>query len=595
MPLPATDHRTAVDFHYLHATTVSVLSAAHRHHAWHRLLIHLHRAHQPVQGPCSSWAVKPPAGPTTWAATAAAIWQAGKPELFDAAYADVTVPGDSLNEAWADKLAGELAANALANGVDLPQAAVVAAVAWTTDNVEARRTQQFWLGLASGIARSSGQIPISVLGRLCQRADVNYPAEVTAPLLTAYISRLLGEISKNAAPDPSTIRWITKRLHGDPHLAEAAGVRDYLQEAFSSELPADQALLLLRIADAAGIEDPGQLGEAVLGPTLLGGGSPAFKVAEFLSSTSNLGLQARVLDFLEDAARHSGGRAAVELVNGVSGQWLLRVDLDDFPLLNAAVQLATERDPGRVAVFRRAVALLSAWRPDDLRYAYGLAWPDRPPSLSEACELLSGESSLPILEIPGTAEAFIDLIRSAPVIRAETIWLADLLRTRTPPPDPHDCALLNLVATTGLLRQAANQPGDAGLSQEVPRTMLAMLAAWPHPGPARDAATDALLTLLVAPSRLKDAGIDVQAELHILVTSGDKDLIAAFAERAEQDLADELIRSPRLHASCFILWRLEYGQPGDQAWPAAKDNLMTGLLAPTAREIDVGSKNILLI
>ena len=59
-------------------------------------------------------ASSPPAGPTTWAAAAAAIWQAGKPELFDAAYADVTVPGDSLNEAWADKLAGELAANALA-------------------------------------------------------------------------------------------------------------------------------------------------------------------------------------------------------------------------------------------------------------------------------------------------------------------------------------------------------------------------------------------------------------------------------------------------------------------------------------------------
>ena len=211
---------------------------------------------------------------------------------------------------------------------------------WTTDNVEARRTQQFWLGLASGIARSSGQIPISVLGRLCQRADVNYPAEVTAPLLTAYISRLLGEITKNAAPDPSTIRWITKRLHGDPHLAQEAGVRDYLQEAFSPEVPADQALLLLRIADAAGIEDPGQLGEAVLGPTLLGSSVLIGKSRNSSAPRPIWGLQARVLDFLEDAARHSSGRAAVELVRRRQRAVAARGELGRLPSAgHAAVQI----------------------------------------------------------------------------------------------------------------------------------------------------------------------------------------------------------------------------------------------------------------
>ena len=74
--------------------------------------------------------------------------------------------------------------------------------------------------------------------------------------------------------------------------------------------------------------------------------------------------------------------------------------------------------------------------------------------------------------------------------------------------------------------------------------------------------------------------------------SGDKDLIAAFAERAEQDLAGELIGSPKLHANCFILWRLEYGRSGDQVWPTTRSNLMTGLLAPTARKMDHTSRQM---
>ena len=528
----------------------------------------------------------PAAEPMTWAATTAAIWQAGKPELFDAAYADVTVPGDSSDEDWTDTVAGQLAATALAAGADLPQAATTAAVTWAAANAGAQRTQQFWQGLAAGMARASGQIPLSDLGRLCQQADAHHPAEVTAPLLAAYLSRLPAEITNDAAPDLSTIGWITRRLHSDPQLVEAVGVRDRLQEAFSAELPVGQALLLLRIADAVGIEDPGRAGETILGPALLADGSPAAEVAEFLSSTSNTDLQTRVLDFLEDGARHSGGRAAARLASGVSRNWLLTANLGEFPLLSTAARLATEHSPSQAAAFHRAAMLLSASDPHDLRYAYGLAWPDQPPTLPEACELLSGEYALPILEIPGTAEAFIDLVRHALVIDTDTIQLADLLRTLISPPDPRDRALLDLVATTGLLREAASQPWDAGLPQEVPRSALALLAAWPYPGPPHDAAADALLTLLAAPSRLKNAGITVQAELHTLATSGDKDLIAAFAERAKQDLADELTRSPRLHASCFTLWRLEYGQPEDQAWPVARDSLMTRLLAPAARKMD---------
>jgi len=528
----------------------------------------------------------PWAEPMPWAATAAAIWLDGRPELFDEAYADVAVPDDGPEEEWADTLAGQLAATALAAKTDLPQAATAAAAAWATVHIGARRTPSFWPGLAAGIARSSGQIPVSVLGRLCRAAESLHPAEVTTPLLAAYLSRLPGEIATDAAPDLSTIRWMTWRLRGDPDLAQEARVRDRLQAAFSADLPVDRALLLLEIADAAGLEDLGRAAETVLGPALLAEGNAAVEAAAFLSATANTSLLARVLDFLEDAARQSSGRAAARLVRGAGGHWLLAADLGDFPLLSTAARLAVERDPNRVTAFRRAAALLPASDPHDLRYAFRLVWPDQPPSPAEACELLAGEFALPIWEVPEIADAFVDLIRRAPVIDPETIRLADLLRTRVIPPDSRDRILLDLVATTGWLREAASQPGDAGLAQEIPRMAIGMLAAWPYPGQHRDAAADALLALLVAPVRLTRADRTEHAELHELATSGDSNLIGAYGARASQSLARELSGSPELHASCFVLWRLEYGRPDDETWPSIQRSLMNDLLVPAARKMD---------
>ena len=112
---------------------------------------------------------------------------------------------------------------------------------------------------------------------------------------------------------------------------------------------------------------------------------------------------------------------------------------------------------------------------------------------------------MPILEIPGTAEAFIDLIRSAPVIRAETIWLADLLRTRTPRQIRTTARSLTWWPRPDYCGRPPTSPGMLGCRRKYRGR------CWPcwRPGPTpahRDAATDALLTLLVAPSRLKDAG-----------------------------------------------------------------------------------------
>jgi GTPase-associated protein 1, C-terminal domain/GTPase-associated protein 1, N-terminal domain type 2/GTPase-associated protein 1, middle domain len=528
----------------------------------------------------------PPTEPATWAVTAAALWLAGRPELFDEAYAGVTVRGDDPGEVWPDTLTGQLAATALAAGADLPQAAVAAAVAWATANVGARRNGWFWPDLAAGIAGSPDSVPLADLARLCQRADALHPPDVTAPLLAAYLSRLPAEIAKDAAPDPGAIGWIVGRLHRDPDLARVAGVREPLQAALSGDVRIRQALLLLRIADAAGIEDPGRVGETVLGPALLAGGESAAEVAAFLRDTANAGLRTRVLDFLEDAARGSDGRAAARLVSGVASHWLASADLSDFPLLGTATRLAAAGSPGTMAAFRHAAGLLPADGPYGLRYAYGLTWPDQPPTLREACELASGEEALRVLEIPGAAETFVRLIRDAPVIGPEAIRLASLLRTQITPRDPRDRPLLDLVAMTGRLRAAAAQPGDAGLAQEMPRTALHLLAAWPYSGPPRDAAATALLALLTEPSRLENGGPVARAELQALVASGAADLIAAFAERVRVILPDGLTRSPRLHANCFVIWRLEHGRPGDEAWPAVRDSLMADLLAPAARRMD---------
>jgi hypothetical protein len=537
----------------------------------------------------------PAAVPLVWAATAAAIWQAGRPELFEAAYVGVSVSAGWPGAAWLDTLAGRLAATALADGVDVPQPAIAAAVAWTTANGDAPQTDRLWPDLAAGLARSSAQIPLADLGRLCQRADACQPAEVIAPLLSAFFCRLLGEITSGTAPDQETIRWMTTRLHEDPRLAEAANLRDRLRAGIEavSTAPADQAragqaLLLLRIADAAGVADAGRSGETVLGPALLAGGRAAAEVVRFLGTTSNAGLRTRVLDFLEDAARDSDGRAAGQLVTGASRDWLRTANQEDLPVLHTAVTVATENHPSRMAAFSRAAELLSAADLPGSRYAYGMVWFDRAPTAAEAVEVLSGESAPAILEVPGTAEALIDLVRRAPVIDAETIRLADLLRPLVPTPDPRDRALLDLVAITGSLRTAAGQADAPGLVREISHRALTLLTARPDPGPPRDAAIDALFSLLTMPSRLNEA----RTELHVLVTHGGQDLIIAFVQRARRNLAGELARSPQLHANCFTLWRLEYGQPGDQAWPAARDSLLADLLAPAARQMDDGTRDL---
>ena len=372
-------------------------------------------------------------------------------------------------------------------------------------------------------------------------------------------------MTQDAALDTSTIRWVTERLHRNPYLVQDAGVRDCLQAAFAPNCPsAGRCSCWNRRCrghrqprpgrrDHTRPRAPGRRRRRSRSrgiPQLHRRSGPADAGPRFPRRRGPQERRPR----RRPAGREPAGAGSSPPTSATSScsapppRWPReRTGPRDHlpPCRHAAVRLGSG-GPG---------LCLRAGRPD------------QPPSPAEAGELLSGEFSLPVWEIPDTAEAFIDLIRRARVIDPEIIRLAERLQTRINPPDPIDRTLLELVATTGLLRKAVRQPGDAGLAREVPRAMLALLAAWPSPGPPRDAAVDALLTLLVAPSRIEQADTSQQAELHELAVSGDSGLIAAFAERAGQSLTGELIGSPQLHANCFIMWRLEYGRSGDRYGP----------------------------
>ena len=72
----------------------------------------------------------PPAQPAAWAAAAAALWQAARPDLFTGAYNGLEVPERGPDAAWADVLAGQLAATAVAHAVDIPAGVFSATVTW---------------------------------------------------------------------------------------------------------------------------------------------------------------------------------------------------------------------------------------------------------------------------------------------------------------------------------------------------------------------------------------------------------------------------------------------------------------------------------
>lgn len=546
-----------------------------------------YRVHHSATGRSS-----PPEPPLAWAMAAAALWQAGKPELFDEAYHGLRLLGPVLDAAQAETLTGQLAVIAVAHDVDIPAAVFAATVNWAEGH-PGEGTAQFWHNFAAAVGQGRGKIPAQTLGRLCRTVSRHWPDTVTGPLLSAYLAAVPAALLDDPHLDTGTVRWAISRAAGHhPATAgpAAAAVRQVLPRAFQPGLALSCGLVLLELADALQVSElPPQAASQLLAPALLAGGDAAAAAAGFLEGTPNATLPERVLDCLHDEARSGTGPAAAQLADAVA-DWTRPAALTSFPLLQAAADLDQARRSGQIAgtaaAFCRVMHTLGgAGLQDPTWYAWRLACPSQALTAGEARDMFTCTPPQPG-QVTHLDRICLDMLRRTAQLSPEVLELAGLLRARAGERmGPSDAALLDAIAATGRLQEAARRPSGPAASQEATAAVRLLCSACPLPQPVREAATAALLAVLLSPVRLEANSPGLDSEIHELAMCDDGDLIDAYARQAGRELPGRLAESPALHAWCFWLWWREEDLPAGTAWHAAREGLVRELLAPAARRM----------
>ncbi|MEU8887606.1 GTPase-associated protein 1-related protein [Streptomyces sp. NPDC048442] len=154
-----------------------------------------------------------------WAAVAAQVWLAGRPELFKRAAAQPSLYDGEFE-------AGPLAATALGAGVPLDSLGRTAAATWAREHADALSAGDWPALLGALCAPVPGSRPdseLDALEQLAERIDGKVPAEATAPL-----SALLASEDDDPAAVPELARRLAHELLADPDRARGAAVREAL-------------------------------------------------------------------------------------------------------------------------------------------------------------------------------------------------------------------------------------------------------------------------------------------------------------------------------------------------------------------------------
>ncbi|MGW7414034.1 GTPase-associated protein 1-related protein [Streptomyces sp. NPDC054863] len=154
-----------------------------------------------------------------WAAVAAQVWLAGRPELFKRAAAQPSLHDGEFE-------AGPLAATALSAGVPLDSLGRTAAAAWAREYADSLSAGDWPALLGALCAPVPGSRPdgeLDTLEQLAERIDGKVPAEATAPL-----AALLASEDDDPAAVPELARRLAHELLADPDRARGAAVQEAL-------------------------------------------------------------------------------------------------------------------------------------------------------------------------------------------------------------------------------------------------------------------------------------------------------------------------------------------------------------------------------
>ncbi len=176
-------------------------------------------------------------GDDAWAAVAAQVWRAGRPELFKRAAAQPSLADGEFEE-------GPLAATALSAGVPLDSRGRTAAARWAEQHADGLSASDWPALIGALCAPVPGPRPdgeLDALARLAERVDGKVPTEILAPLAALFAAE-----DDNPAAVPELARQLAHELLADPERARSAAVREALDR--HADL---HAQLLLHLDDLA--------------------------------------------------------------------------------------------------------------------------------------------------------------------------------------------------------------------------------------------------------------------------------------------------------------------------------------------------------
>ncbi|MEV0623018.1 GTPase-associated protein 1-related protein [Nonomuraea sp. NPDC050404] len=527
-----------------------------------------------------------PADPLEWAEIAAEVWRACRIDLFSSAYGWLPDPG-VVDSGYVDELTGVLATAAAAHGLWLPARGVVSAVTWATSRT-GQDAERFWGGLMETAVRRHEDIPLALLGAMCQAAS-RAGETGTGSLVAVLVSRLVAAVTEEE-PDGGTTRWLLARLRAEPELARvvAARTRSGLDRVLSGPLPVARVLWLARLAEALGLEDTLlSTGERILGPALLHG-PETDAVAEYLAEHADRHLRDRVLDYLNEVATHEP-EVLLAALPGSSpvALWLATADLTGRSVLIVTLDLVRARAEGtagdNVTAFQRVMTALRS-EPNVLPagavidLAIKVVWNGTPVSVREAAELVHLVRVPETVRESGLWALCLALLANSGALDRDVTGLAQSLRQiaardRSSREEP----LVVLIAVTGRLNGVTTL---ADLCEAV--SLLGRQP--PIPQKLRVAAEETLLGWYLDPLRLREWSQRLADELGCLARYGGRRLIGEYVRHARERLSREVRKSAELLACCFALWWPETDGGADD-WSEARQVLLADVLAPAVKKL----------
>ncbi|GHF37500.1 GTPase-associated protein 1-related protein [Streptomyces morookaense] len=472
-----------------------------------------------------------------WAAVAARLWLAGRPELVAAAVRSRT----GTDHGAADDV-GQLAALAAAEGIALDAAGRTAAARRARTHSAGSPGTALLLGLAAGgTERTAGEW--TALAGL---------ADEFAPL------------AAQPAMDPLK--------------------RDLLQELErAAAAPLDALLPLFRLADALDAGRTAALPALTerLGTALLDGPERDRSSAR-AALDGRPELAAAVLGILDRAAATGDPRA----VSRVLTAELPGADLAFHPHLRMAAAAATAGDlaradrPGLFTALLNTAGTEHRSTPSVLRTAFRLVWGDTPPRPVEAGTLLA---ELPAAwhRAAGLDEVFVRAALDSTPDDPEAPELAkSLLLHCSETLEPRHRAALLLLELAGDIAGGEARAGCAGQAVALRAQALPL-----------EAGIEQRVSAALA-GRLLGADPPL-GELLALVRSGDEHFLRAYAEAARHEsVADRMRREPAYAADCFTAWQTAPGDGGP--WDEIRTGLLTSVLRPVVRRMPAEDVEALL-